>query len=81
LPARDYHSSARDGLREFEKPHAEANVFYGDAMVYAPTHIFNVSVDTLAEGLNEIEIIPASVKARFVIKAVNLLVDYGGWAQ
>ena len=47
-------------------------------MVYAPTHIFSVAAGTLAEGLNDIEIIPASVRARFVVKAVNLLVDYGG---
>ncbi len=77
-PVRDYHSVSRDGLRAFEKPHTETNVVYGAAMVYAPTHRFTVDAGTLVEGVNDIELIPESVKGRFVVKAVNLLVDYGG---
>jgi hypothetical protein len=74
--ARDYRSAARDGLRAFEKPHTAANVVYGDAMVYAPTHVFGVDAGVLVYGVNDIELIPDSVKGRFVVKAVNLLVDY-----
>ena len=73
---RDYHSPPRDGLRAFEKPHAAANVVYGDAMVYVPTHVFGVDAGALVEGVNDIELIPNSVKGRFVVKAVNLFVDY-----
>jgi hypothetical protein len=75
-PSRDYHSPLRDGLRVFEKPHTTTNVVYGDAMVYAPTHLFQVDANTLVEGVNDIELIPNSIKGRFVIKAVNMLVDY-----